>query len=66
MFLYGELYTITQTLIFSFFPRAKESLPESAHKHTEHPKSRISEHLSAKDRSSNNGISKYVRHCFVQ
>lgn len=30
------------------------------HKHTEHPKSKVTDNLPAKDGSSNNGISKYI------
>lgn len=30
------------------------------HRHTEHPKSKVTDNLPAKDGSSNNGISKYI------
>lgn len=40
---------------FAFF-LGQESSRKLSHKHTEHTESRVSEHLSAKDGSSNNGI----------
>lgn len=53
-----------QTLIyfFSFFTPLGNIIPFSnlLHKHTEHPKSKVTDDLPAKDGSSNNGISKYT------
>lgn len=66
MFLYVEYHTINQTLIYSwvFFPPLDNIriIPFSnlLHIHTEHPKSKVTDNLPAKDGSSNNGISKYI------
>lgn len=63
MFLYVEHHTINQTLIYIFFPLGNiRIIPFSnlLHKHTEHPKSKVTDNLPAKDGSSNNGISKYI------
>lgn len=65
MFLYIEYHTINQTLIYSGVPPPSDNIRKIPfsnllHRHTEHPKSKVTDNLPAKDGSSNNGISKYI------
>lgn len=62
MFLYVEHHTIKHWYTAFFFPWVNIVIPFSdlLHKHTEHPKSKVTDNLPAKDGSSNNGISKYI------
>lgn len=65
MFLYIEYHTINQTLIYIGVPPPLDNIRKIPfsnllHRHTEHPKSKVTDNLPAKDGSSNNGISKYI------
>lgn len=65
MFLNAELSTSPKHRGFGFFPRAR-GFPEASRGHAENIRVAGIWAPSAEDGSSNNGLSRYTRRCFIQ